>query len=399
MNKDQFGYYLVGDFKTYSKVEAIELARHGSTKPRWVFNDDVFSHYNWTVEPTESLDELYVKRARQLREKYDYIVIWYSGGADSHNILETFRRNDIFVDEIAQFHSYSGEKSWNSYLNLEVERIAIPVTQKVLESMPDTKHRMVDLAPYIDEVFKFDNNRLDFIYKANRSFSPHQLARTYLRERIRDYQELINSGKKLCFVWGGNKPEVALDEKTNRYYMRFFDSIDSNGVGPRTQQLNREWEYDEMFYWSPECPDLICKQGHLIKNYLRNVPAQDLDSRWLSSTPGEMRLAWDGSRQLVEYPCAHTLVNGVPYYLTVDGLHRLIYSYWDNDTFSLGKTVSFMFGPRDAWWFRDRNGKDQKNFVYALTSIRNILKGHLTEKYGFRNANIRSMSSIPHWLE
>lgn len=398
MNKDQFGYYQVGDFKTYSKVEAIELAHaKSSLTPRWIFNDETFGNYNWKIEPTETLDELYAQRARQLREKYDYIVVWYSGGADSHNILETFRKNDIFIDEIAQFHAYSGEKSWNSYLNLEVEKIAVPVTLEVLESMPGTKHRMVDMAPFINDVFKEDNNRIDFIYKSNRSFSPHQLARTYFREKIKDYQDIIASGKKLCFVWGGSKPEVVYDEAKDKYYTRFIDCIDSNGVGPRTQQLNREWEYDEMFYWSPDCPELVAKQSHLVKNYMRNLPAIDLNSRWLTTEAGDMRISWDGTRRRVNSKHAHSLVNNVPYYLTVDGLHRLIYTHWNHDTFSLGKTVSFMFGPRDAWWFR-ATGSDQKNFVYGIESIKKMLGEYLVGS-SLGNSNVKLMSSPEYWLE
>ena len=38
-NKDKFGYYLVGDFKTYSKVEAIELHKLTGIHPHWNFNE------------------------------------------------------------------------------------------------------------------------------------------------------------------------------------------------------------------------------------------------------------------------------------------------------------------------------------------------------------------------
>ena len=144
--QDKFGYYLVGnDIKTYSKVEAVEVSNRLRKPFRWVFNEDVFLNFDWQTEPTEPLEELYAQRAHQIREQYDYIVIWYSGGADSHNVLQSFIKNNIFVDEIAQFHSHDGDKTWDSYLNAEVEKVAIPVTQELLSAMPGTKHRVVDL--------------------------------------------------------------------------------------------------------------------------------------------------------------------------------------------------------------------------------------------------------------
>ena len=38
-DKDKFGYYSVGDIKTYSKVEAIELGKKTKRWPRWDFNN------------------------------------------------------------------------------------------------------------------------------------------------------------------------------------------------------------------------------------------------------------------------------------------------------------------------------------------------------------------------
>ena len=248
MNKDQFGYYLVGEHKTYSKIEALELAHSFRTPVKWIFNDDVFSKHPWHIDTQEDIKNLYRKRAEQIRNKYDYIILWYSGGVDSFTMANTFHESNIHVDEIAQYHAHEGEKTWDSYLNKEVEKVAIPQTQEFLNSMPHTKHRTVDLTPIIKSVFDMDNNRFDFMYYSNKSFGPDQLARTYLREKISDWAKIIASGKKLCFVWGADKPPVRYDEIHNKYYLEFYDIIDGNGVGPRIQMMNRKEENDEFFY-------------------------------------------------------------------------------------------------------------------------------------------------------
>jgi hypothetical protein len=90
------GYYLVDGIKTFSKFEAWQHARDAgisSESIRFDFNSDLFSTIDWSIEPSESLDKLYANRARQLREKYDYIVLVYSGGIDSHVALQSFLKN------------------------------------------------------------------------------------------------------------------------------------------------------------------------------------------------------------------------------------------------------------------------------------------------------------------
>ena len=66
---DQFGYYTVGPaFKTYSKLQAIEEMQRTGIHLEWHFNREKYSKYDWTTEPTESLDELYRRRAQQIRD-------------------------------------------------------------------------------------------------------------------------------------------------------------------------------------------------------------------------------------------------------------------------------------------------------------------------------------------
>src|SRR5210317_184486 len=107
-NPDKFGYYIARKndgsiYKTYSLTEAYEF----SNNVKWHFNDEVFSKYNWKIEPIESLFELYKKRCQQIRENYDYIVLMYSAGADSDNVLNCFVRNNIKLDEVFSWNNIS----------------------------------------------------------------------------------------------------------------------------------------------------------------------------------------------------------------------------------------------------------------------------------------------------
>jgi hypothetical protein len=172
----------VGDtFKTYSKLEAIEEMQRTGIHLEWHFNQNWYSKFDWTREPAESLDELYRQRAQQIRDSYDYIVLWYGGGPDGWCMLDTFLRHGIKVDEIAQFHGYQADQDKHSVLNEEVFFTAIPQTQKILETHPNIKHRVIDISNIIADIYTRPDVKFDHIYNIKGIMSAISLARSYFR--------------------------------------------------------------------------------------------------------------------------------------------------------------------------------------------------------------------------
>jgi hypothetical protein len=327
---DQFGYYTVGpNFKTYSKLQAIEEMARTGTHLDWNFNQAVFGAHSWTQEPNVPLTELYRQRAQQIRDSYDYVVIFYSGGADSWNILNTFVANNIKVDEIAHCWSLQGDNSYHSYFNEEVYRVAIPNTLRIQQQHPEINHRIIDLTEIINSMYLDRDVKFDFIYQANSLLSPNGLARSYLREKIKDYADLIAGGKRVAFVWGTEKPRLTI--KNGKYVCQFVDIFD-NTVSSRLQSLAVDHGYyDELFYWSPEAVPVIIKQCHVVKKFLTTSSGTD---PWLSSEQTPYGKTKRHSR-----------------WLTNDGLHSLIYPGWDINTFTNGKNNQPVIGPRDQWFW------------------------------------------------
>jgi hypothetical protein len=64
-------------------------------------NNEIYDNVNWNLAPTKSISELEQEHAVRLRQTYDYVRIWYSGGSDSHSIVESFLRAGQRIDEIA----------------------------------------------------------------------------------------------------------------------------------------------------------------------------------------------------------------------------------------------------------------------------------------------------------
>ena len=114
MLKYELGYYTVNNisFGT-NKVSAVLEAQKTGVEVGWYFFDEAFKKANWLVEPTPTLDQLYEIRARQIRDAYDYVIVFLSGGADSNNVIRSFLNNNIHVDEVIALIPESGLKNYN----------------------------------------------------------------------------------------------------------------------------------------------------------------------------------------------------------------------------------------------------------------------------------------------
>lgn len=340
--KNKFGYYSVGQYNTYSKVDAIEVGHKLNLPVEWHFNDEVFDNVDWTVEPDVSLWELYTLRARQLREKYDYLVLFYSGGADSNNIFNSFVKNNIHLDEVVQWTNYevTGDKENN--WNAEVFKVAVPTTAKLIDDNKlKTRHRIVDMSKLLTTLDKTIPDIEEWVYGKNSYFSPNMRATALMRKHTPEYQELISQGKKVCFVWGCEKPMLvnSIDPNNKSTFvptMVFQDRVD-HCISVKDQVENFDWVHDELFYWTPDLPLIVVKQCHAVAKFFKTATP-------LSNFLSTEKQGW-GS----------TVINGITYFLTANGLNQLIYPFWNPDTFSIGKNPSVVFSARDYWILQDDN--------------------------------------------
>jgi hypothetical protein len=161
INKN-LGFYKVGNLEFESKIQAYLYANDTKQQVDWNFNDEVFSSYDWTAEPSESLDYFYDKRARELREKYDYLMLSYSGGADSHNALMSFIRQGLHIDEIIV---NTLEKGWERFTVIDPTITSssnngaehylqtIPRLKEIANLIPHTKITICDLTDHVYDSF------------------------------------------------------------------------------------------------------------------------------------------------------------------------------------------------------------------------------------------------------
>ena len=329
INPDIFGYYTVGDFKTYRKLEAIEAHVRTGIHPTWFFNDAVYSALDWSTEPKPTLEQLYVQRAQQLRDSYDYLVLWYSGGADSDAVLNAFVDNGIFIDEVVSYVNYAATKDQHDFCNGEIFHVAAPKIKQLQQQFPSMKYRVIDLCQGLVDYFGNPGLSQDWMYDLNTIAAGLNASRQYIHHQVPEWLAMFDQGKRVAFITGTDKPRMHQTED-GHYHFRFIDIFD-NSVTAGQQSRNPKWFNPELFFWSPDAPLIVVKQSHVIKKFLRHATEND-------------PLLTESSNGL-----AFKHINGKKYWLTVEGVHQLIYPGWQLIPYQI-KNPSPILSQRENWF-------------------------------------------------
>lgn len=338
--KDLYGYYLCDNLKFYSKLEAIEFSKRTGKLITWHFNDEVFSKYDWKQEPKESIQELYRKRAQQLRDNYDYLVLLYSSGSDSDNILKTFIDNNIKLDEVVSMINYEGSNDRHSKLNAEIFELAIPIIKECQKKQPHLKHRIHDITK--DVIDKFSSLDLNYLYEQNVLYTNFHSTLHEIRKKVYDWNEKFNSGKKVAFIMGIDKPKFDIDFKGNLKF-RFGEPSVASAISAKTMIENNPWEFNELFYWSPDFVQIPIKQAHIVKNFIKRNGIDKFTKN--PSTKGTFALQPPNAAAVILY----LNFSGERFWLTNEDLNKLIYPHWYNKPFQY-KTISNVFFDKDEWF-------------------------------------------------
>jgi hypothetical protein len=326
MNK-QLGYYLCDGFEFFSKIQACIHAQQHKKPVDWIFNDLEFSMFNWQVEPIESLDYLYDQRTKQLREKYDYIILSYSGGSDSNNILESFIRQNLHIDEIVVNHVSQGtagvtvldvnrKDPYN--FSAEYQLHTVPRLQYIQNKLPKTKITTIDVSNSIlDSVRSFKDESWVLDRRDNISLGT---AFRYNYFYFDEVKKRIDKGKQVAIIIGTDKPITRLDDQNN-FYITFTDAtVNVIAVSDHNQYPNVTVE---LFYWSKDSLPILSKQAHTIKHWLTVNPSRQL--LWRSTDYGVFRKYQE------------------------KWIRDIIYTNWDKNWFQADKAIGWWHNEFDNW--------------------------------------------------
>lgn len=245
-----YSYYLVDNEKFLNKNQAIVKAKGDLSRIKLHFNESVWDNVDWTLEPQESWQELYKQKVLEIREKYDHVALWYSGGYDSKTILETFIRNNVLLDELVVLD--------RSHLYTD---LGMDYTINTLDHIKKNYYNNIKI-----NIIKHDISAqaklyadwgTDWIWKMRGSTSRmSKTNKTYFIDTYDFSQKTLQNRSNRCDIFGHEKCKVYIHD--NKWYSFFTD----NNLGDFNSNVHIDFFYD---------PKIYIKQVHNVISWFESL--------------------------------------------------------------------------------------------------------------------------------
>ena len=229
-------YYTCNNKKFINKLDLLREYKQSKQAMQFCI-PTAYDSYDFTNPPTESLEELCKQKALDLRATNDKIIMWYSGGCDSHYVLDTFLKNNITIDEIHMV------KSGFTKADYEIEKYAIPFVK-------DIAIKTVIHEPTLDYYKKRYVENLIGLGTANGYWHHFRLNNDF--ENLQHHKT-----DRVAHIFGKEKPTLCFID--GKWYLYFLD-VD---VTPQPHQLN--FFSDDPIIHSKQCHMLI-NEIQMLKN-------------------------------------------------------------------------------------------------------------------------------------
>jgi hypothetical protein len=336
---DRLPHYDVGGKKFLSTAQALLEATRTGSSYRFCLFEKSWQQFDWTQDPRESWTELLRRRCQQLREKYDWISLFYSSGRDSDLVLRSFIDNKIHLDEVVIQRNPQDPKKL--YI---IDEVVVPAARMRLAQSPLTKLTIINLGKR-DYEQVFDKNWLDRPGAPGGYWTYHPLGWNTMIERHPELFPYLGSSKRRISILGADKPKLKIQD--GAWYMYYQDA----GLQLHMHDGNIEW-----FYFTPDLPELHAKQCWMAIQHAEKYH-QDKSVDWLNrwSHTGQWGLGIQGfddfSRAIGRGDAVHRITGfgddkksaGHEWYQAyIDQSAKTpdsTYRQWHGDLSDLGKTI------------------------------------------------------------
>jgi hypothetical protein len=373
------GYYKVGEEKFRSKTLAAIKATELKLPMTWHFHDDIFAK----VKPTGQVDlkELYKQRALQLRDKYDYLILNFSGGSDSWTVLHTFLENNIKLDHVfvkwpksamdkgfytpntQDRSAFNFASEWDFTIKKDLEWLA--------QAHPEIKIEVGDWLENLNEKYFHDDL---FHNTVNDNFMTNLLRGHYSSETEK---LLVDKGLKVGSIYGVDKPWVVVND--NKCFFHFADGATATCPPQAINPYGTEY-----FYWSPDMPEVAVEQAYKVYQWYKTNADKRNFMLKVSRDPSLMEKSVKEYMKVFEE--------------SSDILRSLIYPDWDFSKFQAFKPLAIpgFDGKQKDIWLESRPEMVQMKQVW-----KHYWKSYtdkIDPKYMFANREFKKSTSRLHYL-
>jgi hypothetical protein len=360
--KINYGYWQVDGKRFFEKIECLQYAsKIKNYNVTYHCFDQEYSSFNWADDTySVNLDELYKRRAQQIRDKYNYVMVAFSGGSDSRNILDTFLENNIHIDEIVSYYPIrvSDKLLSNFDINNKSAKNNIfeyylacqPTLKEISAKYPNIKITIIDYTePVLDIVA---NDQAEKLVKYGTTLGIYNAGERILSEMLKTYSEKYNNA---CCVYGIDKPSIRFDFRTDR--MGFCISDFSHNKCRFV--IDGYQPVIEPFYTTPDMPEIFFAQSQAIKRYL--MPLIMKEPTVIPSMRELFRNTNHTDIKIIESHC--------------DVIKSILYKNFNPTIYQTDKPRTQLLGQDSDAWFHETGLVDKKTIDYFVGQYKNWSHG------------------------
>jgi len=362
------GYWRVGESVYPTKIQAILAAQEQDTWPTFHYNDSYWDEFDWSTEPNETLEELYLQRAHQLRDRYKTLILRYSGGGDSYNILKTFLDNGIKLDLVV-VNEYYEEENLDRVTepgSQEKLKVAYPTLEKLKSEGHDFEWMTVDLSRF----YMLPRKSRNWWREIN---APRLRGIEIAAPRVVQHPALEKyDNPETAIILGLDKPFV---RKTNNIWTVVIgDSLPCQIPSPTMSRI-----IPEPFYWTADLPALPCKQAHVFKQFLKEHGKGDRYDGWNLDAKHNKKIAY-----ALLYSRSHGMKLGdeIP--------------YWQDPVSATFKNNGAYNPNSDAWLLDSKAGKAWVRGVEAADKA--IHSRYKYDQGSMMDQGLVQLYTTPRWI-
>lgn len=356
------GYWSVNNMFFFNKSECLRLAsKMGLTykSVRYHYLESAYMSLDWTKEPHGDLDFWYAERARQLRDKYDYLILSFSGGADSTNILNTFVNNKIHLDEVVccypsdiiskLYDSFDANDKSPDNIMFEYKMAAEPRLMELAKTNPEIKITIIDYTKYSLSLIL--TGKMDKVFPGGISSAPIHVGHYMIGEKLRSLSEKV----KACAISGLDKPRLMYNPITNKFASYFHDL--TNGFGNYSEASFDGFRPDfQHFYYTSDMPQLMQKQCFVIKREILN----------------QLKIDYSIIKNLIITNVGDFLILD----MHTDYIKNILYKHWKvNPAWQADKDTHRLFYQSQSIWFHDEKFTTKRERDYYAGQVDDLITG------------------------
>ena len=210
-----------------------------------ITEDGQWNSIDWT-EPEESFKDLCFERCRQLRDKYDWLTLYFSGGSDSETVLQSFIHSGVHLDEVVT----NVFKIKDDDPPLPDVELAVKKLKSYSALIPKTKITINNLSR--DVFLKFNKKQMWIDSTFNGTIGNFRRMTLPVLQELG--QKVVLPNTRIGHIFAENKPHLI--KKEDGYYAVWATNI---GVG----------QWADWFFTSLDLPKLHIKQCYMVKNYFK----------------------------------------------------------------------------------------------------------------------------------